>query len=45
MFEKVLLATDFSPGANQLMECLKDLQMVGTRELTLLGASPKGFLG
>ena len=28
MFERVLLATDFSPGAAKLIECLKELQTV-----------------
>lgn len=38
MFEKILLATDFSPGAEKLMSCLEELKRVGARELTLVWA-------
>ena len=35
MFEKVVLATDFSPGAQKLLNCLGELTLVGTKEVIL----------
>ncbi len=36
MFKKVMLATDFSPPAEQLFNCLEELKMLGTEEVLLL---------
>ncbi len=38
MFERVLIASDFSPGALELFHCLGELKTVGTRELILVWA-------
>ncbi len=35
MFEKVVLATDFSPGGEKLMYCLDELKSLGTKEIIL----------
>ncbi len=36
MFKKVLLATDFSPPAEQLFNCLEELKTLGTEEILLV---------
>lgn len=36
MFRKVMLATDFSPPAEQLFNCLEELKTLGTEEVLLL---------
>ena len=36
LFNKVLLATDFSPQSNQLLYCLPELQKFGLREVVLI---------
>lgn len=35
MFEKVVMATDFSPGAEKLLNCLGELKALGTEEIIL----------
>ncbi len=35
MFEKVVIATDFSPGGEKLLGCLGELKALGTREIIL----------
>jgi nucleotide-binding universal stress UspA family protein len=35
MFEKVLIATDFSPGGEKLLNCLEELKAIGTKEIVL----------
>ncbi len=35
MFEKVVIATDFSPGGEKLLGCLGELKAVGTEEVIL----------
>jgi len=35
MFEKVVMATDFSPGAEKLFNCLGELKTLGTEEIIL----------
>lgn len=35
MFGKVVLATDFSPGAEKLLTCLGELKQMGTQEIIL----------
>jgi nucleotide-binding universal stress UspA family protein len=40
MFEKVLVATDFSPSAEQLWGCLGELKRIGTKEIVLMHAVP-----
>ncbi len=35
MFEKVVIATDFSPGGEKLFNCLDELKAVGAREIIL----------
>ncbi len=35
MFEKVVLATDFSPGAQKLLNCLDEFKLLGTKEVIL----------
>lgn len=36
MFKKVMLATDFSPPAEQLFNCLEEVTMLGTEEVLLV---------
>lgn len=36
MFERVLFPTDFSPFANQLVDCFDELKKAGTKEVVLL---------
>ncbi len=45
MFEKVVLATDFSPGAQKLLNCLGELKMVGTKEVILTWVMEINFAG
>jgi nucleotide-binding universal stress UspA family protein len=40
MFNKVLLATDFSQRAEQLWNCIEELQGIGTKELVLVHIAP-----
>lgn len=36
LFETVIIATDFSPGAEKIFACLKELQEVGTKKIILV---------
>ncbi len=45
MFEKVVLATDFSPGAQKLLSCLGELKLVGTEEVILTWVMEINFAG
>ncbi len=36
MFKRVMLATDYSPPAEQLFNCLEELKSVGMEEVVLI---------
>lgn len=45
MFEKVVMATDFSPGAEKLLNCLGELKNLGTEEIILTWVMEIGSAG
>jgi nucleotide-binding universal stress UspA family protein len=45
MFKKVVLATDFSPGAEKLLNCLGDLKALGAEEVILTWVMEIGLAG
>jgi len=45
MFEKVVMATDFSPGAEKLLNCLGELKNLGTEEIILIWVMEIGSAG
>ncbi len=45
MFEKVVMATDFSPGSEKLLNCLGELKALGTKEIILTWVMEIGTAG
>ncbi len=45
MFEKVVMATDFSPGAEKLLNCLGELKTLGTKKIILTWVMEIGTAG